>query len=76
MIKLHSHPLQKILDNRIAIIDGAMGTTIRTYGMSEADIDKTLDTLQSIGVQNVASGGYSPLSAGLRTASIAHSQRF
>jgi methionine synthase I (cobalamin-dependent) len=32
------HPLQKILSNRIAIIDGAMGTTIRTYGMTEADI--------------------------------------
>ena len=34
----HPHPLEKILDSRIAIIDGAMGTTIRTYGMSEADI--------------------------------------
>src|ERR1700693_5897340 len=33
-----THPLQKILQNRIAIIDGAMGTTIRTYGMTEADI--------------------------------------
>jgi 5-methyltetrahydrofolate--homocysteine methyltransferase len=32
------HPLQKILAERIAIIDGAMGTTIRTYGMAEADI--------------------------------------
>src|SRR6188472_2816737 len=32
------HPLQKLLTERIAIIDGAMGTTIRTYGMSEADI--------------------------------------
>jgi 5-methyltetrahydrofolate--homocysteine methyltransferase len=32
------HPLQKVLDSRIAIIDGAMGTTIRTYGMKEADI--------------------------------------
>jgi 5-methyltetrahydrofolate--homocysteine methyltransferase len=32
------HPLQKVLENRIAIIDGAMGTTIRTYGMKEADI--------------------------------------
>src|ERR1700729_2980462 len=31
-------PLQKVLDSRIAIIDGAMGTTIRTYGMKEADI--------------------------------------
>ena len=35
----HSHhPLAKLLQNRIAIIDGAMGTTIRTYGMTEADI--------------------------------------
>src|ERR1700722_15620573 len=34
----HPHPLQKILESRIAIIDGAMGTTIRTYGMTEADI--------------------------------------
>ncbi|MGA7858382.1 MAG: homocysteine S-methyltransferase family protein [Terracidiphilus sp.] len=32
------HPLQRILESRIAIIDGAMGTTIRTYGMKEADI--------------------------------------
>lgn len=32
------HPLQKILKQRIAIIDGATGTTIRTYGMTEADI--------------------------------------
>ncbi|MCX6586606.1 MAG: methionine synthase [Acidobacteria bacterium] len=32
------HPLQQILAKRIAIIDGAMGTTIRTYGMTEADI--------------------------------------
>jgi 5-methyltetrahydrofolate--homocysteine methyltransferase len=32
------HPLEKILANRIAIIDGAMGTTIRTYGMTEADM--------------------------------------
>ena len=32
------HPLRDILENRIAIIDGAMGTTIRTYGMTEADI--------------------------------------
>src|SRR5579872_5081723 len=32
------HPLHKILEQRIAIIDGAMGTTIRTYGMTEADI--------------------------------------
>ena len=37
MKKAH-HPLEKILENRIAIIDGAMGTTIRTYGMKEADI--------------------------------------
>ena len=32
------HPLEDLLRNRIAIIDGAMGTTIRTYGMTEADI--------------------------------------
>ena len=38
MKKAQHHPLQKILEDRIAIIDGAMGTTIRTYGMKEADI--------------------------------------
>jgi 5-methyltetrahydrofolate--homocysteine methyltransferase len=32
------HPLEDILQDRIAIIDGAMGTTIRTYNMTEADI--------------------------------------
>jgi len=32
------HPLQKVMENRIAIIDGAMGTTIREYGMTEAQI--------------------------------------
>ena len=32
------HPLRKVLETRIAIIDGAMGTTIRTYGMTEADV--------------------------------------
>ena len=37
-MKKARHPLEKILENRIAIIDGAMGTTIRTYGMTEADI--------------------------------------
>ena len=35
---LETHPLRKIIESRIAIIDGAMGTTIRTYGMTEADI--------------------------------------
>ncbi len=30
------HALERILAERIAIIDGAMGTTIRTYGMTEA----------------------------------------
>src|SRR5476651_350037 len=34
----NQHPIQKLLRDRIAIIDGAMGTTIRTYGMTEADI--------------------------------------
>src|SRR3984957_392802 len=38
MTTAYQHPLEKILDSRIAIIDGAMGTTIRTYGMKEADI--------------------------------------
>jgi 5-methyltetrahydrofolate--homocysteine methyltransferase len=38
MTRTHQHPLEKILENRIAIIDGAMGTTIRTYGMTEVDI--------------------------------------
>jgi 5-methyltetrahydrofolate--homocysteine methyltransferase len=33
-----NHPLAQLLSKRIAIIDGAMGTTIRTYGMKEADI--------------------------------------
>ncbi len=32
------NPLLDLLQNRIAILDGAMGTTIRTYGMAEADI--------------------------------------
>jgi 5-methyltetrahydrofolate--homocysteine methyltransferase len=38
MTKTQQHPLEKILEKRIAIIDGAMGTTIRTYGMAEKDI--------------------------------------
>src|ERR1035438_8283411 len=38
MTRTHQHPLQIILESRIAIIDGAMGTTIRTYGMTEADM--------------------------------------
>ena len=37
-MKAHQHSLQAIFEKRIAIIDGAMGTTIRTYGMTEADI--------------------------------------
>ena len=32
------HALATVLKERIAIIDGAMGTTIRTYGMTEADM--------------------------------------
>jgi 5-methyltetrahydrofolate--homocysteine methyltransferase len=32
------HPIYDILKRRIAIIDGAMGTTIRTYNMTEADM--------------------------------------
>jgi 5-methyltetrahydrofolate--homocysteine methyltransferase len=38
MTRPYQHPLEKILESRIAIIDGAMGTTIRTYGMTEADV--------------------------------------
>ena len=38
MTRAHQHPLEKILENRIAIIDGAMGTTIRAYGMTETDV--------------------------------------
>jgi len=38
MTTARKHPLEKIFESRIAIIDGAMGTTIRTYGMTEADI--------------------------------------
>src|SRR5205809_3468209 len=38
MKKAQLHTLEKILEHRIAIIDGAMGTTIRTYGMKESDI--------------------------------------
>ena len=33
-----THAIEDVLKRRIAIIDGAMGTTIRTYGMKEADI--------------------------------------
>jgi 5-methyltetrahydrofolate--homocysteine methyltransferase len=35
---LHAHQLRDLLRRRIVILDGAMGTTIRTYGLGEADI--------------------------------------
>ncbi|MGA3034287.1 MAG: homocysteine S-methyltransferase family protein [Terracidiphilus sp.] len=38
MTQLHHHPLAEVLARRIAIIDGAMGTTIRDYNKTEADI--------------------------------------
>jgi len=38
MTTAQQHPLEALIRQRIAIIDGAMGTTIRTYGMKEADI--------------------------------------
>ncbi|HEY1803055.1 MAG TPA: homocysteine S-methyltransferase family protein [Terracidiphilus sp.] len=38
MTATQKHPLKKILESRIAIIDGATGTTLRNYGMKEADI--------------------------------------
>ena len=34
----HAELLRKLLAERIVIIDGAMGTTIRAYGMTEADM--------------------------------------
>jgi 5-methyltetrahydrofolate--homocysteine methyltransferase len=52
MTRAHRHPLEKILDSRIAIIDGAMGTTIRTYGMTEADIRSTRFTKASKDLKN------------------------
>src|SRR6201984_163137 len=50
MTTANRHPLEKILEKRIAIIDGAMGTTIRTYGMTEADIrgDRLKDSQKSL----------------------------
>src|SRR5215831_10503618 len=53
MTKAQKHPLQKIMEERIAIIDGAMGTTIRSYAMTESDIrgerfkDATKDLLNN-----------------------------
>ncbi len=38
MTRPELHPLAALLQRRIAILDGAMGTTIRTYNMKEADI--------------------------------------
>src|ERR1700689_1654142 len=38
MNKNHTHPLEKILEKRIAIIDGARGTTIRPYAKAQSDI--------------------------------------
>jgi 5-methyltetrahydrofolate--homocysteine methyltransferase len=32
------HPLAQLLQKRIAIIDGAVGTTLRTYGVTEAQV--------------------------------------
>ncbi|MBM3875504.1 MAG: 5-methyltetrahydrofolate--homocysteine methyltransferase, partial [Verrucomicrobia bacterium] len=33
--------LRRLLRERILVLDGAMGTTIRAYGMKEADIRGT-----------------------------------
>src|SRR5579883_2079823 len=38
MTTSRQHPIYDILKRRIAIIDGAMGTTIRAYGMKESDM--------------------------------------
>ena len=37
MSEIESHPLEKILHQRIAVMDGAMGTMIQQYKLSEAD---------------------------------------
>jgi 5-methyltetrahydrofolate--homocysteine methyltransferase len=53
MTEVRQHSLQKLMESRIVILDGAMGTTIRTYGMKEADIrgerfkDATKDLLNN-----------------------------
>jgi len=38
MSTAQKHPLEEVLESRIAILDGATGTTLRTYGLSEAEI--------------------------------------
>ena len=50
MSTAQQHPVEKVLAQRIAIIDGAMGTTIRTYGMKESDIrgDRFKDAKKSL----------------------------
>jgi len=50
MTQSDQHPIEQILENRIVIIDGAMGTTIRTYGMAESDIrgDRFKDSTKSL----------------------------
>ena len=66
MTKAPIHPLGKILESRIAIIDGATGTTIRTYGMTEADIRgergngrllATPETLHGLRARHLAGAG-------------------
>lgn len=52
-MQVDKHPLEKLIKSRIAILDGAMGTTIRAYGMQEADMrgerfkDATKDLLNN-----------------------------
>jgi 5-methyltetrahydrofolate--homocysteine methyltransferase len=50
MTKSGQHPIEQVLKDRIAIIDGAMGTTIRTYGLTEADIrgDRFKDSVKGL----------------------------
>jgi 5-methyltetrahydrofolate--homocysteine methyltransferase len=38
MTETRKNPLRQMIESRIAIIDGATGTTIRDYGMKEEDI--------------------------------------
>ncbi len=62
-LRYNLHPLETILAERIAIIDGAMGTTIRTYGMTEADMrgerfqDSTKDLLNNGDLFSLTYGG-------------------
>ena len=56
----HQHPLREILKQRIAIIDGAMGTTIRTYGMTEPTSARSASQLHAKTSSTTATSSRSP----------------